>query len=96
MRDVSLASADAFLLVFALDDASSWQEVVRLRDMVQAAKDSTDVPIVVVGNKSDLPRDNDLPDEATLDATVVFDWENGYVECSAKDRLHINKIFKVR
>ena len=48
---------------------------------------------MVVANKSDLPVDGDLPYES-LEATAIFDWENGYVESSAKDRLNINKIFK--
>lgn len=48
---------------------------------------------MVVANKSDLPVDSDLPYES-LEATAIFDWENGYVESSAKDRLNINKIFK--
>ena len=37
--------------------------------------------------------DPDLPHES-LEATAIFDWENGYVESSAKDRVNINKIFK--
>lgn len=37
--------------------------------------------------------DSDLPYES-LEATAIFDWENGYVECSAKERTNINKIFK--
>ena len=52
-----------------------------------------DVPIVIVANKSDLTGDPDLPHES-LEATAIFDWENGYVESSAKDRVNINKIFK--
>ena len=92
MRSVSLASADAFIIVFSLDSSESWEEVARLRDMVHEAKDP-EVPIVVVGNKSDLPYDDGIPHES-LEATVIFDWENGYVECSAKERLNINKIFK--
>ena len=95
MRDVSLASADAFILVFSLDSFESWQEVEKLRDMIQLDK-GVDAPIVVAGNKSDLTLnsvDKRIPLES-LEATVVFDWENGYVECSAKERLNINKIFK--
>ena len=34
MRNVSLSSADAFVIVFALDDYSTWEEASRLRDMV--------------------------------------------------------------
>ena len=48
---------------------------------------------MVVANKSDLPVDRNLPHES-LEATAIFDWENGYVQCSAKDRININKIFK--
>ena len=93
MRSVSLASADAFVLVFSLDTAETWDEVSKLRDMVIDAKDP-DVPIVIVANKSDLQVDTHLP-YVSLEATATFDWENGYVECSAKERTNINKIFKV-
>ena len=48
---------------------------------------------MIVANKSDLTGDPDLPHES-LEATAIFDWENGYVESSAKDRVNINKIFK--
>ena len=104
MRNVSLSSADAFVIVFALDDYSTWEEASRLRDMVHEAKDCADsagqqqqqqqAPIVVVGNKCEVEKhDGDIMKE-TPEATVVFDWENGYVESSAKERRNINKIFK--
>ena len=48
---------------------------------------------MIVANKSDLTGDPDLPHES-LEATAIFDWENGYVESSAKERKNINKIFK--
>jgi small GTP-binding protein len=94
MRTVSLASTDAFILVFSFDSFESWEEVRQLRDMIQADK-GEEVPIVIVGNKSDVTTslDERIPFES-LEATVVFDWENGYVECSAKERFNINKIFK--
>ena len=95
MRTVSLASADAFVLVFSFDSFESWEEVTQLRDMIQADK-GEEVPIVVAGNKSDATSSLDERFEPieSLEATVVFDWENGYVECSAKERFNINKIFK--
>ena len=46
-----------------------------------------------MGNKNDLEADPHIPRES-LEATVTFDWENGYVESSAKERRNINKIFK--
>ena len=51
------------------------------------------IPIVVVANKNDLEPDPDIPRQS-LEATVTFDWENGYVEASAKEKFNINKIFR--
>ena len=48
---------------------------------------------MVVANKSDLDHDPLLPRES-LEATVTFDWENGYVESSASTGVNINKIFR--
>ena len=48
---------------------------------------------MVVANKSDLTVHTDFHYDS-LEATVIFDWEKGYVECSAKEPRNINKIFK--
>ena len=95
MRKVSFEKADAFVLKFALDSYQSWEEVERLRDMIHSERGDT-VPIVVVGNKCDLKttRDDRIPEENTLDASISLDWENRFVQSSAKDRHNINKIFK--
>ncbi|KAG8311464.1 hypothetical protein J6590_043380 [Homalodisca vitripennis] len=50
------------------------------------------VPIVVVGNKSELA---DRAVSRELAETVaVYDWECGYVECSAKENQNIIQVFK--
>ena len=90
MVDISLQSADAFILVYAVDDPSSWDEVVRLRNLVIDHK-GEQAPIVVVGNKTDLERKTS---QEALEATVMFDWEHGYVECSAKDNVNVTAVFK--
>lgn len=48
---------------------------------------------MVAANKSDLEVAADIPYD-TLEATVIFDWENGFVECSASTNSNIKKIFK--
>ena len=92
MLNVSLSSADAFIIVFSLDSNDSWEEVDRFRNMIHEHK-GLDVPIVVVANKIDVDLDPDIPYQS-LEATVTFDWENGYVESSAKDGRNITNIFK--
>jgi len=90
MVGVSLHSANAAIIVFALDDQETFEEARRLRDLVMSTK-GPDTPIVIVGNKSDAVRELD---KSETEATVVFDWENGYVECSAKLNSNIQEIFK--
>lgn len=90
MVAVSLQSADAVLLVFSVDNKESFEEARRLRDLVMSTK-GPDTPIVFVGNKTDLDREV-AKEEA--EATVVFDWENGYAECSAKENSNIQAVFK--
>ena len=48
---------------------------------------------MVVANKSDLSVHSEFHYDS-LEAIVIFDWENGYVECSAKECRNVNKIFK--
>ena len=90
MLGVSLASADAVLLVYSVADLHSFEEVSRLRDLVHSAK-GEDIPIVVVGNKTDLPREIGKEE---VEATVMFDWENGYMECCAKDNINVTDVFR--
>ena len=45
------------------------------------------MPIVVVGNKADLERED--KDKSVAELVVECDWENGYVECSAKLNINI-------
>lgn len=54
MRALSISSADAFVLVYDVTDATTFEEARALRDQIHETKCSTNVPIVVVGNKIDL------------------------------------------
>lgn len=50
------------------------------------------VPIVVVGNKAELAERVVVKELA--ETVAVYDWECGYVECSAKENHNIVKVFK--
>ena len=90
MAEVSLSSADVVLLVYAVDDCETFEQVAMLRDLVMKAR-GPDMPIVVVGNKVDLER---KVNEKETEGLVECDWENGYIECSAKMNKNIDDIFK--
>ncbi|XP_028170807.1 ras-related protein Rap-2b [Ostrinia nubilalis] len=95
MRALSMQSADAFILVYDITDADSFAEVRTLRDQIHETKESTAVPIVVVGNKVDLAETGARQVEFhTTESVVTVDWENGFVEASAKDNINVSQIFK--
>lgn len=59
MRALSIASADAFILVYDVTDSSTFEEVRGIRDHIHETKNTAAVPIVVVGNKIDLAEGDD-------------------------------------
>ena len=52
MRDLAIRSADAFLLVYAVDDQDSYEEVIRLKDLIFELRGDNVVPTCVVANKT--------------------------------------------
>ena len=90
MANVSLDAADAVLLVYSVANKKSFEMVGELRDMVMKYR-GPDMPMVVVGNKTDLERKMDLVE---MEALVQCDWENAYVECSAKNNQNIQAVFR--
>jgi len=51
LRDQHLKDGKGFLLVFALNDKNTFEEVRQLRDQIIKLKDTKRVPIVICGNK---------------------------------------------
>lgn len=90
MLGVSLQSTDGIILVYSVAEFSAFEEVARLRSLVQSYK-GLNVPTVVVGNKTDLPREIS---REVVETQVRCEWEHGYVECCAKDNVNITEIFR--
>ena len=53
MRQLLIKKSDGFILVYAVDSPASFEEVRRLYDIIVDVK-GADVPVVLVGNKSDV------------------------------------------
>lgn len=94
MRTLAIANGDAFILVYSMDDESTFEQVKSLREQILNDRKNEHVPIVIVGNKSDLPKTKHAIKRETVESLVCIDWENGYVEASAKDNVNIVGIFK--
>ncbi|XP_017486256.1 PREDICTED: ras-related protein Rap-2a, partial [Rhagoletis zephyria] len=97
MRALSISSADAFILVYDVTEASTFEEVRMIRDQIHETKATSAVPIVVVGNKIDLVAEREdarKVEYATTESVVTLDWENGFVEASAAKNENITQVFK--
>ncbi|KAI4498361.1 hypothetical protein M0802_006540 [Mischocyttarus mexicanus] len=92
MRDLSIKSADAFVLVYDVNDVNTFHEVKTLRTLILNTKGV--VPIVVVGNKLDLVEKEQEVDSESTRELVTSKWENGFVQVSAKENLNISQVFK--
>ncbi|GFT63878.1 GTP-binding protein Rhes [Nephila pilipes] len=95
MKRLAIRTADAFVLVYAINDAESFERVSSLRDSVleiRRKEEKVLAPMVIVGNKCDLEDSREVSKDIT-ESVVTIDWENGFVEASAKDRLNIWQIF---
>ncbi|XP_069576663.1 GTP-binding protein Rhes [Brachyistius frenatus] len=103
-RRLSILTGDIFLLVFSLDDRSSFEEVCALRKEIVAAKSKLTrssvpehcaqlrVPLVVCANKVDL-----LESEREISKAEVlqaFGDDCAYFETSAKDSTNLEKVFE--
>ena len=96
MKELAIACADAFVLVFNVNNEQSFRELSAIRDLIFQVKGDTsnaaDIPIVVVGNMVDLSN-RCLVEKVTMECLVTMDWNHSYVETSAKTNYNIRTVF---
>jgi GTPase SAR1 family protein len=73
-------TGEGFLLVFAINDKNTFQEVIQLKEAVVNLKDTSKVPFVVVGNKCDMESQRQV---SRQEVEQAFD-KTPYIETSAK------------
>jgi len=80
-----MKTGQGFLLVFSITSQSSLSELAELREQIIRIKDDDNVPIVIVGNKSDLEEDRVVSRQKAFG--VSQSWGNApYYETSARRR----------
>lgn len=90
MRDQYMRTGEGFLLVFALNNAKSFEDIAMYREQIKRVKDADDVPMVLVGNKCDLlARSIDLREVRQ----VAHNYNIPFIESSAKTRLGVDDAF---
>ncbi|CAI2356664.1 unnamed protein product [Caenorhabditis sp. 36 PRJEB53466] len=94
MRRLSIASASAFLLVFSVDDVTSFKEMSDIwQEICSRRSDLNELPIVVVGNKCDV-ENKKIYEETAKAFTNRLSSDVRYIEVSAKDNIRITDVFR--
>ena len=87
-----LHTGQGFLLVFSITSLSSLNELYELREQIIRIKDDERVPLVIVGNKSDLEEDRAVSRARAF--AVSQSWGNApYYETSARRRANVDEVF---
>uniref|UniRef100_A0A915MDN4 Transmembrane protein 231 n=1 Tax=Meloidogyne javanica TaxID=6303 RepID=A0A915MDN4_MELJA len=85
MRDQYMRTGEGFLLVFALNEYKSFENIHAYREQIRRVKDNDEVPMVLVGNKCDLQQravDQRSVQELARSFGIPF------IDTSAKTRKH--------
>ena len=92
MLDVWISFGEGFLLVFAINDAESFENVKVKRERVLKGKHGSKCPIILVGNKLDLENERKL---TFAEAKKLADsWDAEYIETSAKTNFNYKETFE--
>ena len=93
MREFYMRDAHGFLLVFSITSLSSLHELAELREqIVQIKGGDPNVPIVLVGNKSDLEEDRVVSRSRAFQVSQAWGGVP-YYETSARRRQNVSEVF---
>jgi len=86
MRDQYMRTGEGFLIVFAVNNAKSFEDITAYREQIKRVKDAEEVPMVMVGNKCDLPT-------RSVDMQQARNYGIPFIETSAKTRMGVDDAF---
>lgn len=91
MREMYMKTGQGFLLVFSITSSSSMAELEGLRQEIIRIKDDENIPMVIVGNKSDLEETRAVPRAKAFGMSQR--WGAPYYETSARTRSKFSSFF---
>lgn len=60
LREQCMRMGDAYVIVYSVTDKASFEKASELRIQLRRARQSENIPIILVGNKSDLVRSREV------------------------------------
>jgi len=91
LRDSAIREGEGFLLIYSITDVQSFEMVPKLYEQVCRVQEKDKIPMVLVGNKSDLSAQRAVPKDDGDNLAKQYDM--GFYETSSKHRWHIEDTF---
>jgi len=92
MRDTYIRGGEGFLLTYAINSMGSFEETHNYQKHILRIKDVDHYPIILIGNKSDLPADQRTVSE-DLGRNTAKEWKVPFFETSALLKKNIEECF---
>jgi len=91
MREQYMRTGEGFLLVYAINSRTSFEEVSTFYQQILRVKDKDTFPVVVVANKCDLEYERQVGMSEGRDLAKHFNCK--FIETSAKQRINVDEAF---
>ena len=91
MRDRYIHGGQGFLCVYSITSRQSLDEIITMREQILRVKDLDKVPMILIGNKSDLTEERRISIEEGKE--MAKSWHCPFFETSAKNRIHVDEVF---
>ncbi|NXX73527.1 REM1 protein, partial [Urocolius indicus] len=91
-RGHCLQVGSAYVIVYSVTDRGSFESASELRIQLRRARQPEDVPVILVGNKTDLVRCREVSVEEGRACAAVFDCK--FIETSAALQHNVDELFE--
>ncbi|KAJ8358649.1 hypothetical protein SKAU_G00151740 [Synaphobranchus kaupii] len=92
VQDYCMQVGNAYVIVYSITDRSSFNSASELRIQLRRIRQAENIPIILVGNKSDLVRCREVAVEEGRACAVVFDCK--FIETSASLHHNVTELFE--
>ncbi|KAL3229049.1 Ras-like protein 1 [Nakaseomyces bracarensis] len=91
MREQYMRTGEGFLLVYSVTSRNSFEELITYYQQIQRVKDVEYIPVVVVGNKSDLETERQVSFDEGV--SLAKQLNAPFLETSAKQAINVEDAF---
>ena len=91
MREQYMRGGEGFILIYSVLEKRSFQEVRRLKEMIDRVRNYEPVPIVIVGNKSDLEHRRQIT--SNEGQAMAKEFGCSFFETSAALRHNVDEVY---